>query len=325
MTGAHEQGRSLAAAARRCTLCPRGCGVNRTAGERGFCGAGNLPQVFRYGLHHGEEPPLSGSRGSGTIFLSRCTLRCLYCQNYPWSQQGAGREHTVPELAAMLRDLHQRGAHNWNWVSPTPWLPWLLAATAAVERDGMTLPVVYNTSGYESVATLQALEGRVAVYLTDLRYARPESAAAGSGAADYVAVARAALLEMWRQTGPLQTDADGIAVRGTICRLLVLPGRAAEAVANLRWLAEHVGTELAISLLAQYVPAYRAVERPPWNRPVTRRAYERVVAEAERLGFENGWVQDYDQPPPAGLVGFTMPAGGPERAATTAREAQVQK
>ena len=151
----------------RCVLCPRRCGVNREAGQTGYCRAGNRPEVYRYGLHNGEEPPISGTRGSGTVFFSRCTLRCIYCQNYPWSQGGEGRAVDEASLAAMLGALGVQGCHNWNLVSPTPWLPWIYEALAIARKTGVDRPVVYNTSGFEAVETLRALEGWVSVYLTD--------------------------------------------------------------------------------------------------------------------------------------------------------------
>jgi putative pyruvate formate lyase activating enzyme len=289
-----------------CELCPRRCGAARGAGRLGFCKAGAAPEIFRYGRHDGEEPPVSGGRGSGTVFFSRCTLRCLYCQNYPWSQEGEGRVYDAAGLAGVLEALRAQGCHNWNLVSPTPWLPWAIEARERARRTGADLPVVYNTSGFERVETLEALAGWVQVYLTDLRYARPESADEGSGAAGYVTAARAALLEMWRQAGPLVCDGDGVARQGTICRLLVLPGRGDEAVENLAWLAEHVGTEIAVSVMAQYTPAYRAVGREGWGRRPARAEYDRVVEAVETLGFEAGWVQDYELPAPDELVGFKM-------------------
>lgn len=255
---------------------------------------------------------MSGLRGSGTVFFSRCTLRCLYCQNYPWSQEGEGRATDAAGLAAMFERLRAEGCHNWNLVSPTPWLPWAVEARERARRTGPDLPVVYNTSGYERLETLRALDGWVQVYLTDLRYAEADSAAEGSGARDYVEAARAALLEMWRQVGPLECDGDGVARRGTICRVLVLPGRADEAVATLRWLAAEAGTALAVSVMAQYTPAYRAVGREPWGRRPTREEYEKVVAAVEEHGFEAGWVQDYEAPSPEELVGYKMSPGGPE-------------
>lgn len=263
-------------------------------------------EVYRYGPHHGEEPPVSGGRGSGTIFFSRCTLRCLYCQNYPWSQEGEGRSVGVGGLATVFRELYDRGCHNWNLVSPTPWLPWIYEAWEQVTQTGRRLPVVYNTSGFETPETLESLRGWVQVYLTDLRYSRPETAAEGSGAAEYVETARTALIEMWRQTGPLVVDADGIARTGTICRLLVLPGRAAEAVANLEWLAERVGTEVPVSVMAQYTPAYKALSRASWAGRPTREEYETVVDAVNRLGFTEGWVQEFGEPTADDLVGFKM-------------------
>lgn len=290
----------------RCELCPRQCGVNRQQGQRGYCRAGSSTELFRYGPHHGEEPPVSGINGSGTVFFSRCTLRCLYCQNYPWSQEGKGRAVQAGELAEILVKLARDGCHNWNWVSPTPWLPWIHDAWEMAVKAGHTRPNVYNTSGFERVEVLQALENWVDVYLTDLRYASTESAREGSDSPDYVDTARAALLEMWRQTGPLLTDGNGIATRGTICRILVLPGRADEAVANLEWLAESVGTRIPVSVMAQYTPAYQAVGMAPWSRRPTAGEYGIVVEAVERLGFSEGWVQEYETPTPDNLVGFRM-------------------
>jgi putative pyruvate formate lyase activating enzyme len=263
-------------------------------------------EVFRYGPHHGEEPPVSGPRGSGTVFFSRCTMRCLYCQNYPWSQQGQGRSGDAGWLAGILEAVRGAGCHNWNLVSPTPWWPWILEAIETAARSGARLPVVVNTSGFENLETLRALEGVVDVFLTDLRYARAASAAEGSDAERYVDVARAALREMWRQVGPLETDADGVARRGTICRVLVLPGRAAEAVESLQWLAETVGAGIAVSVMAQYTPLYQARHRPPWDRGVTPAEYGQVTEAVEALGFETGWVQEWGQPAPEGLLGCEM-------------------
>lgn len=240
------------------------------------------------------------------VFFSRCTLKCLYCQNYPWSQDGQGRAVEADELAEILGKLALDGCHNWNWVSPTPWLPWIHEAWEQAVNAGHARPIVYNTSGFERVEVLRALEKWVSVYLTDLRYADSETAAEGSDGAGYVEAARLALLEMWRQTGPLKTDLEGIATRGTICRLLVLPGRADEAVANLEWLAESVGPRIPVSVMAQYTPAYKAVEVSPWNRRPTAGEYGHVVEAVERLGFTEGWVQDYESPTPDSLVGFKM-------------------
>ncbi len=302
----------LAAALADCRLCPRACGVNRLAGERGFCGAGVETEVFRYGPHHGEEPPVSGSRGSGTVFFSRCTLRCGYCQNHPWSQEGQGEPLAPEALAGVFEALRLAGCHNWNLVSPTPWLPAVAACVREARRQGRALPVVYNTSGFERPEVLEALADVADVYLTDLRYARPETAREGSGAASYAAVARTALLRMWEQKGPLRVDAEGLARTGTICRLLILPGRAGEAVDNLRWLAGAVGTEIAVSVMAQYRPLYRAADGrmdASWGRGITEAEYGLVVAAVEELGFGSGWMQDFQAETPDGLVGCEMARG----------------
>jgi putative pyruvate formate lyase activating enzyme len=293
----------------RCELCPRRCGVNRAEGQRGYCQAGGTVEVYRYGLHQGEEPPVSGTKGSGTVFFSRCTLSCVYCQNYPWSQEGQGRPVSVDELAEMLRSLYRDGCHNWNLVSPTPWLPWIHEAWSRVVADGLSRPIVYNTSGFERVEQLQAMAGWINVYLSDLRYARDATAKEGSDCTGYVWASRAALLEMWRQTGPLKLDEEGVAETGTICRLLVLPGRADEAVSNLEWLAGAVGTEIPVSVMAQYTPAYKALSQAPWNRRPTKDEYGIVVDAMERLGFSEGWIQEYETPVQDNLVGFKMSPG----------------
>jgi putative pyruvate formate lyase activating enzyme len=289
-----------------CRLCPRCCGANRLAGQAGRCGAGATARIYRYGPHFGEEPPLSGSRGSGTVFFSHCTLNCLYCQNYPWSQEGRGTDYDARRLADVFRELREAGCHNYNLVSPTPWVPQVVEALESVNRDGPRVPVVYNTSGFERVELLRRLEGVVDVYLPDLRYATAESAEQGSGYAGYVDIARAALLEMWRQAGPLRTDAAGVAVGGTICRLLVLPNRAEETIASLEWLASAVGAGIAVSVMSQYIPAYRAGATPTWDRAVTRAEYSRVRGAVERLGFEGGWVQAYGMPASKELIGYRM-------------------
>jgi len=282
--------------------------VNRAAGQRGYCRAGVRPELYRYAPHHGEEPPLAGTRGSGTLFFSRCTLRCRYCQNYPWSQEGAGEELDTAGLASALRGLRDQGCHNWNLVSPTPWLPAIVEALATFPV-GERLPVVYNTSGFERPETVRALDRTVDLFLTDLRYSRAETAAAASDSADYAAVAREACLAMWRQVGPLRLDAAGVATRGLICRVLILPGHAGEAVENLQWLAETLGPSVAVSVMAQYTPAYRALREVPWNRPITREEYDRVRDAVEALGFEEGWVQDFGGETESALLGFAMQAG----------------
>jgi len=284
--------------------------VNRSAGELGFCRAGSQVEVYRYAPHHGEEPPISGTAGSGTVFFSRCTLSCLYCQNYPWSQQGEGTLYDVDALAAVLRELADTGCHNWNLVSPTPWLPQVAGAVERLRDEGVHLPVVFNTSGYERTETLTEFGQLADIYLSDLRYSRSSTAQEGSRAEDYVTVARTAMKMMWERLGPLQCDEHGIAVSGVICRLLILPGHADEVVDNLRWMADTLGVDVPVSVMAQYHPAHRAPERAPWNRYPSRDEYDQVCDAVDDLGFETGWIQDFTEHVDEGLLGFTMKAGG---------------
>lgn len=275
-----------------CALCPRRCGR-----RPGFCGAGDVPRVFRWGPHFGEEPPLTGTRGSGCVFFSRCTMKCLYCQNSPWSWKGAGEDKTVAELTAIFRELAVKDrVENWNLVSPTPYLPFIRAAVRPLLDEGIRLPFVWNSSGYERVETLEEYRDLCDWALFDLRYARGRSAAAYSGAPDYVDAARAAVT--W-----------AAAHAKLIVRILVLPGLADEAIENLAWLASEVSNEVPVSVMAQYTPAYRALECPPLDRPVTAEEYESVTEAAADFGFENGWIQDYAaSDPKLALLGENMTA-----------------
>lgn len=282
----------------RCLLCPRRCGAARfgDAGAHGFCGAGNLPRVFRWGPHFGEEPPITGERGSGCIFFSRCTMKCAYCQNSPWSWRGQGQDKSVQELAGIMRTLAvEDRVENWNLVSPTPYLPYIRESAALLASEGVRLPFVWNSSGYERVETLEEYRELCDIALFDLRYSRDETARRLSGAPGYVAASRAAV--RWAaQNARL------------VCRLLVLPGLADEAIENLAWLTSEVSTDVAISIMAQYTPAYMAKSMPPLDRTVTREEYESVTEAAADFGFENGWVQGYEAADPSlALLGENMP------------------
>ncbi len=292
-----------------CGLCPRHCGADRAAGERGFCGAGAIPRIFRYGPHFGEEPPITGTSGSGTVFFSHCTMSCCYCQNYPWSQEHQGTDYDENGLRDILRSLAQAGCHNWNLVTPTPWLPQIRAAATPLIEGDKRLPFVYNTSGFEDPETLADYRDLMDIALTDLRYARETTAIEASNTPGYVAAARATLSWFWHELGPLRLDPNGIATRGTVCRLLVLPGHAEETIENLEWMADSIGTKVAISLMSQYRPVHRAQKMDAWDREVTRTEYRLVTDAAENLGFCTGWIQPYDDTASAGLLGCRMPAG----------------
>lgn len=280
---------------RPCALCPRACGAVRTQAP-GFCGAGASLRVALAQLHHGEEPCLSGPDpalgGSGTIFFSGCALKCVFCQNHDISFGNLGHDLSVDDLTALLLELQLSGAHNINLVTPSHFTPQVRQALALAKASGLTLPVVWNSSGYETVETLRGLEGLVDIYLPDLKYMDSHAAARYSSAPDYPRVATRAIAEMHRQVGRLALNGAGLAVRGLIIRLLVLPGNAGRADLALDWIAGMLGTDTAVSLMGQYYPAHRAGEFPEINRCVTPGEYGAVRARLEALGFRRGFVQE---------------------------------
>ncbi|HIJ96415.1 MAG TPA: radical SAM protein [Desulfuromonadales bacterium] len=278
-----------------CDLCPHDCGVNRITGHRGICGAGLKPKIASANVHRGEEPPISGTKGSGTIFLSGCSLSCVFCQNFPISQFRNGEEITTRELAGRMLKLQRQGVHNINFVTPTHYLPQILAALWLAIPDGFTLPIVWNTSGYEIVDALQLLDGVVSVYLPDMKYSDNAAAVQISSAPGYTEINRAAVVEMLRQVGHLQVNEDDVATRGLIIRHLVLPGERAGSRKTLSWIAKNLGQETHIALMSQYFPAHKAVETAGMNRPLNHEEYEAAVAALEDAGLKNGWVQDLDE------------------------------
>ena len=253
---------------------------------------GEQPKVASWNLHHWEEPPISGAKGSGTIFFSGCTGRCRFCQNYPISQLGHGEVVTVDRLARMMLELQRKGAHNINLVTPTHFMPQILAALPQAIEGGLRLPLIYNTSGYERTKALRLLEGIVQVWLPDAKYADSTIARQLSGFKDYVEFNRAALLEMHRQVGTeLLLDADGLIQLGMIVRHLVLPGGLAGSSAVLCWLAGHISPPIHISLMDQYFPAHLAVGEPILGRKITLGEYTAVLDACEAAGLEKGWRQ----------------------------------
>lgn len=271
-----------------CRLCPRQCEANRPAGEKGYCGAGRDPVVYTAFLHHGEEPGISGDRGSGAIFFSGCNLRCAYCQNYRFSHSLEGARVSPDDLARIMVRLQEKGAENINLVTPTHFLPWVMDGLARALRQGLALPIIYNTSGYETVETVKLLGDAVDVYLADMRYVTPSLAERYSQAPDYPEVNQRALRLMHEQKSAL---CQGVMVKeGLVVRLLVLPGGAEETVKALTWISENVPRAL-VSLMFQYQPYFRARLFPEMDRRVSEEEHERVMDAVEELDIE-GWVQD---------------------------------
>lgn len=274
-----------------CTLCPRRCGVNRNAGARGFCGAGSAVRVARTMLHRWEEPCLVGAHGAGAVFFAHCTLRCVYCQNHAISHEGRGREIATEELAAAFLSLAAEGAATLDLVTPTHYTPQILSALTQARAKGLTLAVVWNTSGYETTENIARLAGTVDIYLPDLKYATEESGRLYSCAPDYAAVVWDALAAMVAQVGSVQFAPDGRLLSGVLVRHLVLPGHRHESIALVRRLWETFGDAIQLSLMRQYTPLYRAHAFPPLHRRLTTFEYESVVAAARELGMERVYVQ----------------------------------
>ncbi len=275
-------------------MCPRQCGVDRLEGKTGFCKADHRLKVNSIFPHHGEEPALSGTRGSGTIFFSHCTLGCIFCQNYQISQFGHGDHMTEENLAEEMLKLQSDGCHNINLVTPTHFVPQIIHALSLAIGGGLRLPIVYNSSGFDSVHALQLMDGFVDVYMPDIKYADSGCAAELSACPNYVEGNRAALREMWRQVGPLVTDSDGLAMQGLIIRHLVLPKNKSGSSECLQWVADELGKDVAISLMAQYSPLYRAAEIPAVNRRITQQEYFAAVEALNAAGLSEGWIQDWE-------------------------------
>lgn len=288
-----EIGRLLYDGLKECRLCPRQCGVNRLKGELGFCRAGAVAKVARVVPHMGEEPPLSGTHGAGTIFFSHCHMACVYCQNYQISHLHYGRDIDIQELAGLMWELAQKGCHNIEWVSVTHFLPQALLALAECRKNGLDLPLVMNSGGYELEDTLRLLKGIVDIYLPDAKYGNSKFGLQFSKVPNYPAINRAALKEMIRQVGAkLLIDSSGIARQGIIIRHLVLPGCIEDSKDILEYIALHYGGDVPISLMSQYFPAFRAKEHAMLGRHLLPKEYDEVLKFVELCGLTNGWVQD---------------------------------
>jgi len=269
-----------------CQLCPRECKVTRLEGETGFCQATSALKVASFSPHFGEERPLVGVGGSGTIFLSHCNLGCVFCQNWDISHQGAGLACTIEDLAHMMLELQARSCSNINVVTPTHYSPHVLLGLDLAASRGLRLPLVYNTSGWERPDILEVLDGVVDIYLADFKYTDPLLASKYSAEAEnYPILTKAALMEMNRQVGVAAPELNGVIFRGLIIRHLVMPGNVSGSLEAMRWIAAHLPADTYVNIMLQYRPAFRAHLYPEINRPVSRQEYIQVVEEARRCGL----------------------------------------
>ncbi|MFH1190617.1 MAG: radical SAM protein [Candidatus Omnitrophota bacterium] len=277
---------------RACVICPRACSVNRLENKTGFCKTGKLAKVYSFMAHHGEEPPISGNRGSGTIFFSHCNMGCVYCQNYEFSQLGQGREYTSTQLAEVMLNLQSLGCHNINLVTPTHVLPQILMSLDLALARGLNIPLVYNSSGFELTETIKLLDGIVDIYLADMRYADSAISQKLSKAIDYPRCNQAAIKQMHRQVGEAKFDSAGLMKRGLIIRHLVLPRNCSGTDKIMQFIAKEISPDTYISLMSQYLPYYQASDFPEINRRLKAREYAQAKKILKKYDLSNGWIQE---------------------------------
>jgi len=280
---------------KKCQICPHHCNVDRENGETGRCGAPGKIKIARAGLHYFEEPCISGTKGSGTVFFSHCNLSCIYCQNYAISANGEGKEITVENLASIFLYLQDKGAHNINLVTPTMYAYSIKKALQIAKSKGLHIPIIYNTNGYEDIHTLKDLEDYIDIYLPDLKYASEEMGRTYSKVPHYFETATEAILEMYRQVGNPQLDEQGMLQKGMIVRHLVLPGHLQNTRRILQWVKENLPEEVMVSIMAQYFPTHKAMEDAIINRKLTKKEYQKVEEWVYAIGLENGYLQDLEE------------------------------
>jgi putative pyruvate formate lyase activating enzyme len=287
-----RRGEALWQVMEQCALCPRSCGVNRLAGNEGFCRASSTLEVSSYHAHFGEERPLVGRRGSGTIFFTNCSLRCVFCINWEISHGGQGSPQTIEDLADMMLRLQSRGCHNINFVTPTHYLPHIVLAVDKAAAKGLRLPLVYNTCGWERIEMLKQLDGVIDVYLPDFKYSSGKMAETYSaGASTYPDVTKEAFLEMHRQVGRAVVAEDGLVYRGLMIRHLVMPSGVSGTKGVLAWIAAHLPKDTYVNLMSQYQPCYKAFDYPEIARRITANEYRDAIQWANEAGLTNVHVQ----------------------------------
>ena len=283
----------------KCELCPRGCKAERLKGKKGYCGIADEILIAHYGPHHGEEPPISGTKGSGNIFFSSCNLRCLFCQNHQISHGKLGKAVSMEGLVEIFFGLAETGCHNINLVSPTPYVPHIALAIEKAKSEGLQIPFVYNTNGYETVETIQALDGLIDIYLPDFKYWSPQIAYRLSDAPvgkSYPDHAKAAILEMKSQVGDLAIE-GGLAKKGILVRHLVLPANLAGSKQVIGWIRDNLGNQTFVGLMSQYFPLHKAETYPMINRKIREDEYDNLIGLMVDVGFENVFIQELDSAP----------------------------
>ena len=279
----------------KCTLCPKNCGVNRKNGEIGFCGAGNKVKIARCDLHFWEEPCISGENGSGTVFFSHCNLRCVYCQNYKISHMGVGKTVSTEELAKAFLNLQEKGANNINLVTPTHYVPQIIDAVTLARKNGLTLPILYNSSGYENVETIKMLHGIVDIYLPDLKYFDDKYAERYSGIKNYFDIASRAISEMFESVGKCVFDGNGIIKKGVIVRHMMLPHLMFDSKKVIDYLFKTYGDDIFISIMNQYTPIHENLKNfPELNQKISKEYYDTLIDYAVDIGIKNTYIQDGD-------------------------------
>ena len=275
----------------QCTICPHNCKINRKNGQVGRCKSSNKVKIALYSVHDFEEPCVSGENGSGTVFFSNCNMNCVFCQNYEISQQGKGKEITIERLAEIFLEQQNRNVNNINLVTPTSYVPQIIEAIKLARKQGLKLPIVYNTNGYEKVETLKMLEGYIDIYLPDFKYSDNKLAKRLSKVDNYFEITTEALKEMYRQTGKAIFDDRGIMKKGMIIRHLVLPNHILNSRRVLKWINDNMN-DVYVSIMAQYFPTYKAKEINEINRKLTKEEYNQIENYLYRLNLENGYIQE---------------------------------
>lgn len=276
----------------KCSICPHMCGINRNNGQVGRCKSSNKVKIALYSVHDFEEPCISGENGSGTVFFSNCNMNCVFCQNYEISQQGKGKEITIERLAEIFLEQQNRNVNNINLVTPTSYVPQIIEAIKIARVNGLKIPIVYNTNGYENVETLKMLECYIDIYLPDLKYAEDNLGLEYSKVKNYFEIATTAIKEMYRQVGSPKLNNDGIIEKGLIIRHLILPSNIENSKKVLKWIKENMDKDVYVSVMAQYFPTYKAKQIENINRKLTKEEYEEIENYLYDLDIENGYIQE---------------------------------